>query len=92
MVGEQASRRALPDALPPTSTPIEVGEQATLQSNACIQPNDGNLETQHALQNQAVDGVQEVCDGKNTDNTVIASPQGQRVGPERAAGQAPPKL
>ena len=36
-----------------------------------IQPNGCNLEIQHALQSQAVDGVREVCEGTSTDNTVI---------------------
>ena len=77
------------DAPPPTSTPIEVGEQASLQSNACIQPNDGNLEIQHALQSQDVDGVREVREGKNTDNTVITSSQGSVSGPSEQQNQRP---
>ena len=72
VVGEQASRRAMPDARPPTS-----GEH------------DANLEIQHALQNQAVDGVQDVCDGKNTDNTVVASSQGSVSDPNEPQGQRP---
>ena len=78
LVVEQASRRLLLDALPPTSTPSVVGGQASRRLTPDALPptrgeHDASLEIQHALQKQPVDGVQDVCDGKNTDNTVIAS-------------------
>ena len=50
---------------------------------------DASLEIQHALQKQPVDGVQDVCEGKNTDNTVIASSQGSVSDPSQQQDQRP---
>ena len=50
---------------------------------------DASLEIQHGLQTQPVDGVQDVCEGKNTDNTVIASSQGNVSDPSEQQDQRP---
>ena len=94
LVVEQASRRLLPDALPPTSTPSVVGGQASRRLMPDALPPtrgepDASLDTQHGLQTQLVDGVQDVCDGKNTDNTVITSSQGSVSDPSEQQDQRP---
>ena len=94
LVVEGASRRLPPDALPPTSTPSVVGGQASRRlMHDALPPtrgeHDASLEIQHALQKQPVDGVQDVCDGKNTDNTVIASSQGSVSDPSEQQDQRP---
>jgi hypothetical protein len=50
---------------------------------------DANLEIQHALQNQAVDGAREVCEGRSTDDTVITSSRDSVSDPSEQQDQRP---